>query len=147
MKKILIAAGGTGGHLFPAQQLAKKLEGEYELFFAGHGLKDSPFFEKKNFYEITAHPLKKGFIAATWKGFLEARKLLLNYQPDLVVGFGSFHTFPILMAATIYRKKILLFEANASLGKVNRLFQMLGAKVAVQFPIKNGILVKWLPWG
>jgi UDP-N-acetylglucosamine--N-acetylmuramyl-(pentapeptide) pyrophosphoryl-undecaprenol N-acetylglucosamine transferase len=148
--KVLIAAGGTGGHLFPAQQLADMLKGEAEILFAGHKIGTSPFFEKEKipFVEISAHPLKRGFLRATWKGFWQSVKLLRRFKPDVVVGFGSFHTFPLLLAAVFSCRKLVLFEANCLLGKVNRLFACMSHAVAVQFPVqvKKGVMVPLLPW-
>lgn len=126
--KVLIAAGGSGGHLFPARQLAEQLTGD-EVLFAGHHLSKSPFFEKEKipFREIESAPLtnKFLFLKALWKGFWQSVDLLRTVRPDVVVGFGSFHSFPVLLAATILRKKVVLFEANCSLGKVNRFFSLL----------------------
>ena len=154
-RKILIAAGGSGGHLFPAQQLASLLKG-CEVMIAGHNLSKSPFFLKKNpFQEISASAPKKGnylrFFFSSVRGFFQSLILLLRFSPDLVVGFGSFHTFPILLASTFLRKKIVLFEANCVLGKVNRLFARVASKIAIQFPLSSPlsktILVSLLPWG
>jgi UDP-N-acetylglucosamine--N-acetylmuramyl-(pentapeptide) pyrophosphoryl-undecaprenol N-acetylglucosamine transferase len=119
MRKVLIAAGGTGGHLFPALQLARELQGS-NVLFAGHKLEGSPFFDKAfAFCEIESaarNPWK------LFKGFIAAIRLVLAFKPDVVVGFGSFHSLPILMAAKILRKKIVLFEPNTTFGLVNRLF-------------------------
>ncbi len=147
-KKVLIAAGGTGGHLFPAQQLREQLKGDAEILFAGHKLGTSPFFEKEKipFAEITAHPLKKGFFSRTCIGFWQACQLMRHFMPDAVIGFGSYHTFPVLLAAAFFRKKLVLFEANCKIGKVIRLFRPLATEVAFQFPNNGGTLVSWLPW-
>ena len=149
-RKILIASGGTGGHLFPAQQLAEMLKEDSELLFAGNQLSSSPFFQKEKipFVEISAHPLKWGFFRASWKGFWQSLKMMRHFAPDVVVGFGSYHTFPVLLAAAILRKKIILFEANCVLGKVNRLFSSAAVQIAFQFPVcsKKGVRVHWLPW-
>jgi UDP-N-acetylglucosamine--N-acetylmuramyl-(pentapeptide) pyrophosphoryl-undecaprenol N-acetylglucosamine transferase len=149
-RKVMIAAGGTGGHLFPAQQLAQMLQNDSDLLFAGHKIESSPYFEKEKipFVEISAHPLKRGFFKANWKGFWEAIAAIRAFSPDIVVGFGSFHVFPILLAATILRKKMVLFEANSTLGKVNRLFLPFATRIVFQFPCrsKKGVLVPLLPW-
>lgn len=149
-KKVLIAAGGTGGHLFPALELAEYFQQD-QILFAGHGLSHSPFFEKNrlDFVDITSHPLKKGFFSATCKGFIEAFSLIRSYHPDVVIGFGSYHTFPTLLAAAFLRKKIVLFEANAILGRVNRFFSPFAEKIFVQFPLdhKKAVCVDWRPWG
>jgi UDP-N-acetylglucosamine--N-acetylmuramyl-(pentapeptide) pyrophosphoryl-undecaprenol N-acetylglucosamine transferase len=149
-RKVVIAAGGTGGHLFPAQQLAEMLKGDSDLLILGHKITTSPFFERENipFAEISAHPLKKGFLKASWRGFWQAVRQLRAFSPDVVVGFGSFHVFPVLLAAAILRKKIVLFEANCSLGKVNRLFLPFAKRIGFQFPVavRKGVLVPLLPW-
>ncbi len=150
--KVLIAAGGTGGHLFPAEQLASQLikQGD-QVLIAGHGLKKSSLFQKGvPFQDIAAaspkNPLK--FIFATFKGLFQAVRMLFRFSPDIVVGFGSYHTFNVLLASVLLRKKIVLFEANTTLGKVNRLFAPFAKKVATQFPFaKSTLLVSLLPWG
>jgi UDP-N-acetylglucosamine--N-acetylmuramyl-(pentapeptide) pyrophosphoryl-undecaprenol N-acetylglucosamine transferase len=154
--KVLIAAGGTGGHLFPAQQLARMLleKEDCELVFAGHLLSQSPFFEKGSvpFCEIASARLKNPFrfFFAAIRGFFQSVALIRRFKPDAVVGFGSFHAFPVLLAAAVLRKKIILFEANCILGKVNRLFAPLAEKIAVQFPLqtpkRRQVFVPFLPW-
>ncbi len=140
MLKVLIGAGGSGGHLFPAQQLARQLDRE-RVLFAGHGLEDSPFFEKERvpFVEISAGPLRRPF--ALWKGFWQSIALLRRFDPDVVVGFGSYHSLPILLAAAVLRKKIVLFEANCTPGKVNRLIRPFAHVFAAQFPQKKSTLI------
>ena len=132
--KVVIAAGGTGGHLFPAQQLAEMLGSDAEVLFAGHHLTANPFFEKRAFVEISAHPFRFGFFTACWKGFWQSMRMLRQFAPDVVVGFGSYHVFPILLAASVLRKKIVLFEANYALGKVNRFFSLWQRKLLFNFP-------------
>lgn len=156
--KIVIAAGGSGGHLLPAQQLAEDLQNEAEILFAGHRLNASPFFRRDlfSFQSIPAAPLRlslkglfeffKAMACGVWLSF----RLIRDFQPDVVVGFGSFHSFPILLAAVLMRRKIVLFEANCLLGKVNRLFAFDAKIVAAQFVLKNHPKnlrqVPLLPW-
>ena len=149
--KVLIAAGGSGGHLFPAQQLTEMLQrkGECELLFAGYKLAQTPFFarEKIPFVEVAASPLARiGFPIAFIRGFLKSLKMIRDFGPDVIVGFGSYHVFPILCAAVFLGKKLVLFEANSVLGKVNRFFAPFARCIAVQFPMQNGTLVPLLPW-
>lgn len=148
--RVLIAAGGSGGHLFPAQQLRLALQSDCEIFFAGHKLEGSPFFDREKiaYREIASAPLKKGFIQAAWKGFWQSLSLIRSFRPDVVVGFGSYHTFPLLLASVITRKKMVLFEANSELGKVNRFFSPFVKEIAFQFDAfqKKGVLVPLLPW-
>jgi len=149
--RIVIAAGGSGGHLFPAQQLAEMLKrkGECEVLFAGYKLSHSPFFVRESipFVEIPASPLNRLWFPFVWlRGLWKGLRVLRRFQPDVVVGFGSYHVFPLLTAARVLGKKIVLFEANCVLGRVNRLFASSAASVASQFPIQGCTLVPLLPW-
>lgn len=152
--RVLIAAGGTGGHLFPAQQLAEMLKGDAQVFFAGHHLSKSPFFQKEGLEYLdipAAAPNIKSpfrFLFQTIQGVWQSIRVMRRFNPDIVVGFGSYHSFPVLLAACILRKKIVLFEANSVLGKVNRLFLPLANKIAFQFPItlSKAVTVPFLPW-
>lgn len=145
---MLIAAGGTGGHLFPAQQLAAILDAEVQ--FAGYKIGTSPFFEREKiaYTEIAAHPLGWGFLLGVWRGFWQGVKAIRRFAPDVVVGFGSYHVFPVLLAAVFLRKKLVIFEANCKMGKVNRFFSFFASEIASQFPMegKKAVLVHWLPW-
>jgi UDP-N-acetylglucosamine--N-acetylmuramyl-(pentapeptide) pyrophosphoryl-undecaprenol N-acetylglucosamine transferase len=156
--KIVIAAGGSGGHLLPAQQLAEQLQEEAEILFAGHRLDVSAFFRRDqfSFQTIPAAPLKWSllglfkFVKEMIRGVRASIRLIKTFQPDVVVGFGSFHVFPVLLAAFLMRRKLVLFEANCLLGKVNRFFAADAQIVAVQFLMKNKArnvrLVPLLPW-
>lgn len=141
-KRIILSAGGTGGHLFPAQSLAEHLS-EYEIrFVAGH-LSTSAYFDRESyrFYDIdtatfTFTNLPQLF-KGSWKivkGIHQAIQILNEFKPEVVVGFGSFFTLPILIGAVIKKIPIVLHEQNAIPGKVNRLFAPLAHTVAITFP-------------
>jgi UDP-N-acetylglucosamine--N-acetylmuramyl-(pentapeptide) pyrophosphoryl-undecaprenol N-acetylglucosamine transferase len=144
--KILIAAGGTGGHIFPAQALASQLSKRNEVeevVFAGHGLGGNRYFLKEQFpyHDVSSGTVFKGGIfkvlkalLTIGKGTFEAFRILKRFCPDLVVGFGSFHSFPLLLAAFLKRVPIVLFESNSIPGKVNRLFSKWAVLSAIQFP-------------
>lgn len=141
-KKILFAVGGTGGHLFPAQSLAKTLlkMGPYEILFAGGKLGTNPFFDQKTFpfKEIkSSSPFRTQIFKAfteIGKGFFESQKLLKEFAPDLVIGFGSFYSFPILVSASVKKVPFILAETNVLPGKVNRLFASRALFSIIQFP-------------
>lgn len=145
--KVLIATGGSGGHLFPAKQLATLLA-DCNVVFAGHKLASSPFFDRKIPYHEILSASKKREWFSILKGIWQSLTLIRQFQPDVVVGFGSFHSFPVLLAAVLRRKRIILFEANCSLGRVNRFFTPFAQKVAFQFPTKGkkAVYVPLLPW-
>jgi UDP-N-acetylglucosamine--N-acetylmuramyl-(pentapeptide) pyrophosphoryl-undecaprenol N-acetylglucosamine transferase len=144
-QRILISAGGTGGHLYPAQALAQQLMKQtvpsHVLFVAG-GLGSNRHFDRNSFsfQEITCpllslHPKKclKGAIHL-FKGIRQSILILKNYQPDVVVGFGSYYTVPILLAAKWLKIPIVLHEANSIPGRANKWLAPLATHVAVNFP-------------
>jgi UDP-N-acetylglucosamine:LPS N-acetylglucosamine transferase len=69
------------------------------------------------------------------KGIYQALRFLRKEKPDVVVGFGSFHSAPLLVAAVLLRKKIILYEANRTMGKVNRWIAPFAKLIGLQFPI------------
>lgn len=143
-KKIIISAGGTGGHIFPAIGTAEKLQAKdpnIEVMFAAGGLHDNPFFDRNRFawQSISSSPFVKDrrLLAHSWailKGIYQSLKLLSCYKPDLVVGFGSYHSFPILMASKLLGIRFALHEQNSKPGKVNRLFSKSACVTGVYFP-------------
>ncbi len=156
--RVLISAGGTGGHLIPAQQLAFSLieKGCSKIVFAAKDISNRSFFQKNNFiYKDIASALPSKnilkFIFSILKGFLQSLLLILKLKPNVVIGFGSYHTFPVILAAFFLRKKIVLFEANTKLGRVNRFFSKAAFAIASQFPLRDNlkkkeIIIKHLPW-
>jgi len=142
---IVIAAGGTGGHLFPAQALALDLlkqDAHLEVLFMSPGLEKNLYFKKEvfPFREISSatpfskNPFKllKAFFLLI-KGTLQSLFYLGRFKPKAVVGFGSFHSFPILFAARLRRIPIVLFESNAVPGRVNRLCSRFAKLTAIHF--------------
>jgi UDP-N-acetylglucosamine--N-acetylmuramyl-(pentapeptide) pyrophosphoryl-undecaprenol N-acetylglucosamine transferase len=140
-KRLILSAGGTGGHLFPALALANQLD-EFELIFIAGGLSSSPFFKQTAFgyREIATAPLslKKPLSLCHngWrigKGVHQSRKFLKELSPAAVIGFGSYHTFPLLLAAQIEKIPIFLHEQNVFPGRVTRLFSRWAKFTATTF--------------
>lgn len=132
--KIIIAVGGTGGHVFPAEKLASELEEKgVEVVFAGAGLATNPYLNRARFAHVEI-ALAKRKIGAILKGIIQSFRLLKSRRPDLVVGFGSYHSFPLLLAALFGRVPFILFESNAIPGKVIRFFSRWAKVTAIQFP-------------
>lgn len=144
-KTIIFAAGGTGGHLFPAQALAKQLQSarpDTHLLFAGARLSTNAYLDKTAFTYCdvaSSTPFGGGLLGKVksafvlLKGIRESLRLLEKTQPELVVGFGSFHAFPVLCAAAIKRIPLILFESNALPGKVVRLFSKRALVTGIYF--------------
>ena len=141
-KKIIIAVGGTGGHVLPAQKIGKKLSERFEVVYLGVGLSSNPFFEKEgtHFYDIEGSGLAKGVVHCLKKnlrGIRDAKILLNKLKPDFVIGFGSYHSFPVLVAGAYLGIPYYLFEFNVVPGKVNRLFSRGATKVFIHFQPKR----------
>jgi len=128
---IVIAAGGTGGHLFPGQALAQ------ELVRRGHRIAvitdDRVAGVKKRFPEAdvfsvpSATPSGRGLLGLVLSalpillGVLASRKLLATLNARAVIGFGGYPTLPPLLAAWLRGIPTAIHEQNAVLGRVNRL--------------------------
>ncbi|WP_377296224.1 undecaprenyldiphospho-muramoylpentapeptide beta-N-acetylglucosaminyltransferase [Rhizobium sp. SGZ-381] len=127
---ILLAAGGTGGHLFPAEALAHELRArDYSVHlvtdsraerFAGSFPADeihvvpSATFASKN-------PIAMAKALLTlWKGLRAARRLMTRLKPLAVVGFGGYPTVPPLLASTGLGIPSLVHEQNAVMGRANK---------------------------
>jgi UDP-N-acetylglucosamine:LPS N-acetylglucosamine transferase len=148
MKTIIISTGGTGGHIFPAQAVAKKLSerGFRTIIFGDKNYPkyhkpDSPYKSKIiSSSQLSKSPLslfKAGFKISF--GIFQSMFWLLKYQPEAVVAFGGYATFPILVAAVILKRKIILHEQNAHLGKVNRMFAKYADKIALSYEETDGL--------
>jgi len=129
-KRILLAAGGTGGHMFPAQALAEELtEAGWEtaLITDARGEKLAGKFPSKTKLTIAAASISpRRPIAAVrgvltiLKGMKQSKAFIKDWQPDVVAGFGGYPAFPAVKAAQRLGVPTLLHEQNAVLGRVNR---------------------------
>jgi len=150
-KRIIITAGGTGGHLYPAQALAQQLTktlSSPDLLFAAGELSTSQFFDRTQFKfkdvqcsGLSKHPiklLKNSF--KIFKGVRESLKIIRQFKPDLVVGFGSYYTIPILLASKICKIPFVLHEANSIPGKANKWLAPYATSVGVHFPMTIPLL-------
>lgn len=138
----MITAGGTGGHIYPAVGLAKQLE-EHEVVFAGGKLSTNKFFSNSgfDFEEVSCAtlPFSKPWkiplnLYKICKGIYQGLNILNKHKPSVVVGFGSFYTLPILIAAKLKKIPVVLHEQNRPLGKVNRYLAPYVDAVCVHFP-------------
>ena len=136
-KRIVIAAGGTGGHVYPAMATAEALvaEGNHEILFIGAGLHHNKFFQRDRYaYE----DISSGFGLKTFfpliKGVYQSIRLLRKYTPDVIVSFGSYHSLPPLLAGKALRIPLALHEANSIPGKVVKLMGRFSHVTGVQFP-------------
>src|SRR3990167_8274305 len=145
-KTIFIATGGTFGHIRPAITLYESIRKEAKVYFIGAHLDKNPFFDVKlPSYSISSANFSKGFWRGLWrlsKGVFQSLHILKAEAPSLVIGFGSFHTLPPLIAAKLLGIDVILYEPNRFPGKVNRFFARFAKKNFVAFEETKGLLKK-----
>jgi UDP-N-acetylglucosamine--N-acetylmuramyl-(pentapeptide) pyrophosphoryl-undecaprenol N-acetylglucosamine transferase len=148
-RPILLAAGGTGGHLFPAAALAAALAkrgAEVELATDSRALKFGGDFPARAIHAFPsattteAGALAKARAAATLGvGLFAAAAKLSRIKPRAVVGFGGYPTVPPLLAASLLRMPTVLHEQNAVMGRANRFLSPRVRAVACGFPGLGGV--------
>ena len=152
-KKILIATGGTGGHVFPAYSLADYLlKNNYnvKITIDERGLKYLKNYKKLNFIKIQSTPLKKNSI---WKfifsisvilfSIIKSFVFLLLNRPSIIFGMGGYSSFPICIAAAILRIKFIIYENNLIIGKANKYLLPFAKKMFVASRNLEGISKKY----
>ena len=141
---VIIGAGGTGGHMFPAAAFADEMRARgwrVGLMSDARGLHYADKFPADWKEEVRAASpnLRKpwtlpGAALKIWGGINAASSTMKRLQPALVAGFGGYPAFPALSAARRRKIPILIHEQNAVLGRVNRAFASKAAIVASGFP-------------
>ena len=148
-ERILIAAGGTGGHLFPAEALSAALVAR------GHEtalITDRRTAERARATFETVHVVASGGIvgksvatrargaAAIASGTIAARRIVRREHPAVVVGFGGYPSVPPVLAARLlpFRPRLVLHDQNAVLGSANRMLARFADAVATSFATVEG---------
>lgn len=140
----MLAAGGTGGHLFPAQALAEVLVRRGYLI---HLMSDERVanyasrFPAARIHAIPASSLTParpwriaGQLARLWSGYRRARAILVELKPKAVVGFGGYPSVPPFIAAARLDIPVGLHEQNAVMGRANRFLAGQARLIASSFP-------------
>lgn len=143
-KLIVLAAGGTGGHVFPAEALAGV------LLARGHRL--ALVTDRRGeayggtLGQLETHRIRAGGLAGRGPlarlravvelglGIVQARSLLKRLEPAVVVGFGGYASVPGMVAATMAGLPTVLHEQNAVLGRANRLLANRVGRIATSYP-------------
>ena len=140
---IILAAGGTGGHMIPAHALAAELTARkigVALITDERGARIPGLFDGVPVHILPAGRLGGGPIgwlkaaSAVIRGRRQARALYREFNPEAVVGFGGYPAFPSLLAASAAKIPTILHEQNAVLGRVNRLLAGEAKAIATAYP-------------
>ena len=152
-KKILIATGGTGGHVFPAYSLANYLINknfEVKLTSDRRGLEYLKEYKNLNLIKIVSSPLvKKNFLKLIFSVFIiifsiiKSLLFLLFNRPLIIIGTGGYSSFPICIAALILRIKFIIYENNLVIGKTNKYLLPFAEKIFVAYKELEGISEKY----
>lgn len=144
--RVLIAAGGTGGHIYPGIAVAKEVlrrGADSEVRFVGtaHGLEtrlvpqagfELSLIESAGLKNVGIRAQLSG-LRVLPKSFLAARRLIREFRPDVVVGAGGYVSGPVLLTAALMRVPTLVMESNALPGWTNRVLARFVDKAAVTF--------------
>jgi UDP-N-acetylglucosamine--N-acetylmuramyl-(pentapeptide) pyrophosphoryl-undecaprenol N-acetylglucosamine transferase len=145
MSTVVLSAGGTGGHLFPAQALAGELARRgksvvvmtdsrgrsYADVFPGARIEFVPSaaFSDRSILGLVSAPFEilAGIVCAFWK--------LMRMRPRAVIGFGGYPSVPVMLAACLARRPTAILTPDALLGRANRLVMNWVDVVAANFPL------------
>ena len=145
--RIVIAGGGTGGHLFPGIAIAEvfmKRHPATHVLFVTSGKKIEETVLAKTLFEkklISVEGIKgKGIFAKLIslcrlpKGMIDALSLLIGYKPNLVIGMGAYSAGPVIAGAWMLRIHRVIHEQNSIPGLTNKLLSTMAEKIYVSFP-------------
>jgi UDP-N-acetylglucosamine--N-acetylmuramyl-(pentapeptide) pyrophosphoryl-undecaprenol N-acetylglucosamine transferase len=148
-KKIIIAGGGTGGHIFPAIAIAnaiKEIEPQTEFLFVGAKGKMEMEKVPQAGYKIKGLDItgyeRSSLIKNIWlpfkliKSFLQVRRIIKVFKPDAAIGVGGYSSFPVLKSAQAKGIKTFIHESNSFAGKSNI---MLGKNATKIFVANEGM--------
>ncbi len=144
-QRVLLAGGGTGGHVIPLLAVAKELKNKVELFFLGSnsgpeaalaqsaGIPFSPiscgkfrrYFSLKNLVDVFK------LIA----GVFEAYRKIADFKPRLVFAKGGYVSLPTVIAAWLKKVPIIIHESDVSMGLANRIAGRMAVKILTGFPV------------
>jgi len=141
---VVVAAGGTGGHLFPAQALSAALARRgliVDLATDERATRYGSEFPARATHIIPSATLRAGdpfavaqTLAALGRGTAMAVKLFARLRPAVVIGFGGYPTIPPVIAAALRRIPTIIHEQNGVMGRANRLLAPFVRAIATSFP-------------
>ncbi|MBI4000114.1 MAG: undecaprenyldiphospho-muramoylpentapeptide beta-N-acetylglucosaminyltransferase [Candidatus Omnitrophica bacterium] len=154
--RVLICAGHTGGHFFPALSCAEAFQARYPEVEIHFLLSKMPAFVKEaaknNSFQFHLIPFSSIppffslkmilFLLEYAKAFWNTAFLIAKLKPKLVLGFGSYSSVPAVLCASGLAVPVLLHEQNASFGRANQFLAFWASRVAISFPETHGKVAK-----
>lgn len=131
--KVIVGAGGTGGHLYPALALVeyiKEVEPDSEFLFVGTKDRLESQVVPQMGYDyiglnvrgLVGNPIKKGIAAMIFvKSIFTAKKIVKKFNPDIVIGFGGYPSASVVEAASKLGYKTMIHEQNSIIGLTNKI--------------------------
>jgi UDP-N-acetylglucosamine--N-acetylmuramyl-(pentapeptide) pyrophosphoryl-undecaprenol N-acetylglucosamine transferase len=144
--KVIISAGGTGGHIYPALAIANKIkekEKDSEILYIGTTnrmekdivpMNNIPY-ESIEIYGLTKNNIKNDLkdLYLIPKAIHKCKKIMKKFKPDVVIGVGGYVTFPVIIAAQQLGIKTFIHEQNSIPGKSNKWVSKKVDKIGVSF--------------
>ncbi len=143
--KIIVTGGGTGGHIYPAVSIAEAYKKEHpstKILYVGRkqGL-ESDLVPKLGFrFEPISIEYKKpglrGLVrhfVSLFSSLLEARRIIKDYKPDMIVGTGGYVSGPVMFVGALMGVKTAVHEANAFPGRANKMLSHVVDRVMISF--------------
>lgn len=144
--RVIISAGGTGGHIYPALSIINKIKKEEPnsefLYIGTHNRMEKDIIPKHNikYIPIEVTGIKRKITldnVKTLMNFLKARKackkIISEFNPDIVIGCGGYVTAPVIWAANKLGKKTFIHEQNSVVGLSNKYLSKYAGRVGVSF--------------
>ena len=147
--RVIITAGGTGGHIYPALSILnkiKEMEPDSEFLYIGtHNRMEKDIVPKAgyDYYPIKIYGIQK-YVEYLWQdiqdiylipaAYLKAKKKIKEFKPDVVIGVGGYVTYPVIKAAHKLGIPTFIHEQNSIPGKSNRTLAKYTNTVGISFP-------------
>lgn len=142
--RVIVSAGGTGGHIYPALAIVnkiKELEPNSEFLYIGtHNRMEKDIVPKKGIpfetieiYGFNRHNLFKNFkvLSCLVKSNKKCKKLIKDFNPDIVIGVGGYVTVPVIRSAKKLGYKTFIHEQNSIPGKANLYLKKYADKIGI----------------
>ena len=144
--KVLITAGGTGGHIYPALSIIKKIkeiEPSSEFIYIGtHDRMEKDIIPEYNInyvgieiYGLSKKDMLRNIknVSLIIKAYNKCKKIIKDFKPDVVIGVGGYVTYPVILAAHSLNIKTFIHEQNSIPGKSNKMLERFVDKIGISF--------------